>query len=505
MQASHRRIARNTLYLYIRMGFALCVKLYTSRVVLQTLGVMDYGLWSVVGGVISMIEVINASMAGCTNRFISYELGHGNEDSQQAVFSASMTIHLIISAIALVLAETLGLWFVETQLTIPDERMMACRIVYHLSVIGTMMSITQVPYNASIMAHERMDVFAFIDILNILLKLGIVYLIIVLPFDKLVSISVLNTLLGLSVLMIYRIYCLRRLPACHFALSHDWKRMRPMLSFSAWDMYGSMSVVFRTQGISVLLNMFFTAAMNAANGVATSLQSSIMAFANNVVTAFRPQIVKSYAIADYQRMNSLIQRAWTYTSVLLMLLMLPLSIEMDYVLRIWLVKPPVWAADFARLILLSNFFGNAITIVNIGIHATGNIKQLSFLNGTIYLLVLPVTWVDFSNGASPLLPFIYNACASILGLGLNVCLLHRLVPSFSRRTCASIFSRLSVVCALAVSVAYLITYGIEESFLRLVYVIAATSLVTIIVSWLVVFTVQDRQIIVHEARKRLHF
>lgn len=503
MQHSNRRIARNTLFLYLRMGFSLGVKLYTSRVVLQALGVMDYGLWSVVGGVVTMIEVLNASMAGCTHRFIAYELGHGQREGQQQVFSAALTLHLIIATLVLLMAETVGLWFVETQLSIPPGRMMACRVVYQLSVLSTLVGITQVPYNASIMAHERMDVFAYIDVAHILLRLAVVCLTVALPFDRLIALSALHTLLAVTVLMGYRLYCIRRLPACHFRLSRDWGRLRPMLTFSAWDLYGSASVVLRTQGVAMLLNVSFTAVLNAASGVATSLQSAVMAFANNVVTAFRPQIVMSYAVGEHARMTSLIQRAWTYTSVLLLLLMLPLGIEMDYVLGLWLVNAPAWSAHFARLILLCNYWGNAIAIVNIGIHATGHIRQLSFVNGTLYLLVLPFTWVAFRLGSSPAFPYIYNVGASLLGLGLNVGLLHRLVPAFSRRQGARILGLLTVVAVCAGGLGTVPTLCLAPSLLRLLLVAALTTVTTVGMSWFAVFSQHDRQVIVSEVRRRV--
>lgn len=505
MQQNNRRIARNTLYLYMRMAFSMCIKLYTSRVVLQVLGVTDYGLWGVVGGVIAMIDVLNATMTACSNRFITYELGHGNTRSMQEVFSASITIHLLISALVLVLAETVGLWFVETQLVIPPDRMNACRVVYQLTVLCSIANITQVPYNASIMAHERMNVFAYIDMINVLLKLATVYLLLVLPFDKLISLSVMRAMLSLTILMIYRLYCIRKLPSCRFILSHDKGRMLPMLSFSAWDLYGSASVVFRTQGTSMLLNIFFTAVMNAACGIAMSLQSAVMAFGNNVVTAFRPQIVKCYASADYERMNSLIQRALTYTCVLLLLLMLPLMIEMDYVLDFWLETPPACAAEFARLIMLSNLIGNAVVIVNIGIHATGNVKQLSLLNGTIYLLVLPFTWLAFRNGFNPQFPFVYNVASTFVGLVLNLFLLRRLVPAFAPGPCFSIITRLILLGVIVYGVGQMVADCFDDSLLRLLLVVALTSVLTVSIAWFGIFSAGDKQGIRQLIKKRIKF
>jgi len=500
----NRRIARNALFLYLRMGLSMVVSLYTSRILLQALGIMDYGLWNVVAGVIVMFGFLNASMSGCTNRFISYELGNGDQQSLQRVFSASLTIHLLIAAVVLLLGETVGVWFLENKLVIPGERLWACRIIYQLSILSTILGITQVPYNATIMAHEKMNVYAYIEIGNILSRLLIVYLILALPFDRLVTYGALSTAVSISIMAIYRFYCVHYMSSCRFRLSRDWTRMKPMLIFSCWDLYGNASVMARTQGVNMLLNMFFTAVMNAASAVGSHVQGAVMAFGWNVVGAFRPQIVKSYAAGDLDRMCWLIRKATTYTMVLLLFLMLPLIVEMQYVLELWLKEAPDYAAPFSTMILLFSLISTASSIVMIGIHATGHIKQPSFLNGTIYLLVVPFSYVVFRLGWGPEWPFLFNIGAVIIGYLLNVFLLHRLAPTFSAWGLLRQIVVKLVLSAVVVFAAGLLVSGLlEASFIRLLLVVLTTSILMALLSYFFIFDAHDRRFVIEKGRKIL--
>lgn len=492
----NRRIAKNALFLYMRMGLSLVVSLYTSRVLLQALGIMDYGLWNVVAGVIVMFGFLNASMSGCTNRFISYELGHGDEISLQQTFSASLTIHLLIAAVVLLLGETIGVWFLENKLVIPDERLWACRIIYQLSILSTIIGITQVPYNASIMAHERMNIYAYIEMGNILSRLLIVYLVVVLPSDRLVTYGILSTTVSIAIMAIYRFYCVHHMVACRFSLSRDWQRMKPMLTFSCWDLYGNASVMARTQGVNMLLNMFFTAVMNAANAVGVHVQNAVMSFGWNVISAFRPQIIKCYAASNLDRMSLLIRKAMTYTIVLLLFLILPLLVEMEYVLGLWLGEVPDYAPLFSCLILLFSLISTASSIVMIGIHATGHIKQPSFLNGTIYLLVIPFSYIVFRCGWGPEWPFYFNIGAVIAGFLLNVFLLHRLIPSFSAwALLRQIALKLILTGIIVYGAGQFVSNLFDPTFVRLSLVVLTTSAFMGILSFCFVFDSQDRSFI----------
>ena len=450
------------------MFFAMAVSLYTSRVVLSTLGVIDYGVWNVVAGVIAMFSFLNTSMSTATSRFLMFELGKENNDGVQKVFSGACTIHLLVSLIVLVLGETIGLWFLHNKLVIPEERMLAANVVYQITILSTMISITQVPYNASIMANEKMDVYAFIEMAHICLRLLIVFALVIIPFDKLIVYGILTLLVSFAVAMTYRIYCSSRLSGCKYVLSKDWDRIRPMLSFSGWDLYGNLSVMARTQGVNMLLNMFFTAAMNAASGIATQVQGAVMGFAGNIVQAFRPQIVKSYASGDKARMSQLISKAAQYTTMLLLLFTIPLCVEIDYVLGLWLKEVPNYTAIFCVYTLIFNIFTNIAGCVVYGVHATGEVKRVCIINGTLYLLVIPLSYITYKMGGEPQFAFIFNVFAVTCGMLSNIYTLHLYVPEFKITPfVVSVLLKSSFIAAITIGLSYICKMNMESSFIRL--------------------------------------
>lgn len=398
--SSNKRIAKNTIMLYIRMFISMVVGLYTSRVVLATLGVQDYGIYGVVGGVIGMMGFLNASMSGATSRFLTYELGRGDKERLAKTFSSALIVHIIIALVVLVLAETVGLWFLCNKLNIPAGRMEAAHWVYQLSILGAMLGITQVPYNATIIAHEKMDVYAYMEILNVTLKLLIVYLLTIGHFDKLKLYAVLTLAVSIISMMIYRIYCIRHFEESRFHFIWDKSYLKPLLSFSGWDLYGNACVTARQQGTNFLINIFFGVTYNAASSVATTVNGVILGLTFTLVPALQPQIVKRYAVGDIAGMQSLMNNAIKYFSLLYLALLFPFLMEADQLFKIWLGTPPAYAATFCRILLFSFFLSAINAIVNNGIHATGNIKYISIITGSIYLLNIPAAYIILKFGAS---------------------------------------------------------------------------------------------------------
>lgn len=494
--SNNKRIAKNTVFLYIRMFFAMGVSLYTSRVILDTLGVIDYGVWNVVAGVIAMFSFLNTSMSTATSRFMMYELGQESKEGIQNVFSSACTIHLCIAIVVLILGETIGLWFLHNKLVIPAGRMFAADIVYQITILSTMVSITQVPYNAAIMANEKMDVYAYIGMADIILRLAIVFVLMLSPLDKLISYGILTLIVSITIAMTYRLYCSRKLQGCRLYLSKDMTQIKPMLSFSGWDLYGNLSVMARTQGVNMLLNMFFSAAMNAASGLATQVQGAIMNFAMNVVQAFRPQIVKSYASGDFNRMSTLISKAAQYTTMLLLLFTIPLCVEIDYVLGLWLKEVPDYAAIFCVYTLIFNIFTNIAGCVVYGIHATGRVKRVCIINGTLYLLVIPISYISYKLGGQPQTAFLFNVFAVICGMISNIYALHLYVPEFKIRPfISSVLIKTTLIASFAIVFSLALKYQLESSFLRLV-ISCMVSLITIGIStFLFVMSSSDRQIL----------
>ena len=386
--------------LYIRMFISVIVSLYTSRVVLQTLGVEDYGIYGVVGGIVAMMGSINASMSGATSRFLTFELGKGDFSRLSKTFSSALIVHIIIAVAVFVLAETVGLWFLCNKLVIPEGRMTAAHWVYQLSILSAMLTITQVPYNSSIIAHEKMDIYAYVEILNVTLKLIIVYLLVIGNFDKLIFYAILMFAVSVIIMTVYRIYCLRKFEECKFHWIWDKEYLKPLISFSGWDLYGNMSVVFFTQGIAMLLNMFFGPILNAANNISSIVQGTIKGFAFNVTQAFRPQIIKQFAKGNTTMVNQYVIIATRYTLLLFSFIAVPLYFEANYILHLWLGIVPTNTVTFLRIILLGTIFNLANNIINIPIHAKGKMKLFSLMTGSCFLLSLPLMYMALKLGVS---------------------------------------------------------------------------------------------------------
>ncbi len=323
-QENNKRIAKNTMFLYVRMFFIMAVSLYTSRVVLSTLGVDDFGIYNVVGGVVSMFGFLNGALAVCTQRYLNYELGRGDANRLQKVFITSLTIHALISIIVVILAETIGLWFLYNKMTIPDARMNAAFWVYQFSIITTVVLMMSVPYNAAIIAHEKMSAFAYISVLEVILRLAIVFLLQIGNFDRLIFYAFLMLVVQMSIRVIYGLYCNKHFCETKFRMLWDGTLFREMLGFSGWSIFGNLAGVASTQGLNILLNMFFNPIVNAARGISVQVQNALMQFSVNFQTAMNPQITKSYATGDYNYMHGLIYRSSKFTFFLLYLFSLPI-------------------------------------------------------------------------------------------------------------------------------------------------------------------------------------
>ncbi len=425
-----KRIAKNTMMLYIRMLFSMLVSLYTSRVVLQVLGVEDYGIYNVVGGVVAMLGFFNASMSGATSRFLTYSMGKENVGELKEVFSTALLIHIGIAFLVLIIAETFGIWFLENKLVIPHERMNAARIVYQLSIFSSILGITQVPYNACIIAHEKMNIYAYVEMLNVILKLLIVYMLLILGGDKLIVYAILMFLVSFIVITIYRYYCLHNYKESHFSFIYKVSIIKPMLNFSGWDLYGNASVMLRQQGVNIILNMFIGPIVNAANGIASSVNSVMMSFVGNIITSFRPQIIKSYASGNYDRMFSLMVWAVKICLTLFLILVIPLIFEMHFVLTLWLHVVPEFTVSFCRLILITSCFTVVTLILNIGIHASGKMFLISFISGTLIWLAVPVIYILLRLGFPPVYAYIVNSVVSIFVMCTNLFILKYNINQF---------------------------------------------------------------------------
>lgn len=403
-----RRIARNAVYLYGRMLLTVGASLYTTRLVMETLGVNNYGIYGLVGGIVAILGFINGTMAGATQRFLNYEMGGGNPERTRRTFSNALLLHMAIAAFVVILGETVGLWYVNTHLNIAPERMYAANVTYQLSILAAVASIVQIPYVASIMANERMNVYAGMSILNVGLKLGVAMSLVLFPGpDTLIIYAVMMAAAAWIVAALYRAYCVRKFSECRFSRHVDRSIFLSMLKFSGWDVYGNLCYTGRVQGTIVILNKFSGTALNAAGNLTLTVSGTITSFASAVTTAFRPQIIQQYARRNFSDMLTLLNNCARYSLLLMGLLVAPMFIEMDYLLGLWLGcgDVPEYTATFCRISLIAACGELLITTVCIGIHATGNVKRLSFISGTLYLIELPAMYLLLKYTGCP--PVVY--------------------------------------------------------------------------------------------------
>lgn len=434
MESNNKRIAKNTLMLYVRMLFSMCVSFYTSRVILDVLGITDFGINNVVLGVTGMLSFLTGSLAGATSRFLTYSLGEGNIEKTKKVFSAAFTIHVILAIIIFLLLETVGLWFLENKLVIPENRMTAARIIYQFSAFSCLLGIAQIPFSSALIAHEKMTVFAYLGIADVVMKLIIVLLLQIMNYDKLILYGLMFFIVSLVMMIANRWYGITHFEECRFKLSFDKTLMMPMLKFSGWDMYGNMSVMARTEGINILQNMFWGPAVNAATGIANQVMSTILGFSNNFLVAVRPQIVIHYAKNEITEMQKLAERSSKLSFLMLYFISFPCFLELPFVLDLWLVEVPDWTVSFTRLSMIFNWNVTMFLPLMHIIHATGRMKRISFINGTLYFMVVPITWFMFKTGHSPNTPFILNAIFVLLGAGLsNLYSVHLYIPEFDAK------------------------------------------------------------------------
>ena len=390
---NNKRIAKNTILLYFRMLFLMVITLYTSRVILQVLGVVDFGIYNVVGGIVVLFTFISGPLADATRRFMTFELGKNNIDALKKVFSTSIYIHVLFSLIILFLSETIGLWFLYTQLNIPPERFNAALYVYQYSVLATIVTILQTPYTAAIIAHEEMQPFAYISIVEALLKLFTVFLLVGISYDKLVIYAFLFLLVQLMILVSYYVYCIFHYKESKIILTWDRALVKEMSSFIGWTMTGGVETMLNGQGINMLLNIFYGPAINASRGIALQMQGTLIKFCSNFQTAINPQLTKSYAIGDLESMHQLIILSSKFSYYLLYILSLPVVFATDYILGLWLGIVPEHTSNFFRLVIVVSLMSVLSNSMVASIHATGRLKTFQIVVEAINILVLPLSYV----------------------------------------------------------------------------------------------------------------
>lgn len=431
---NNRRIAKNTLLLYIRMFISIIAGLYTSRVVLDVLGVNDYGVYNVVGGIVAMFAFLNSAMTAASQRFISYELGTKNFNKLKEVFSTSVEIHIVIALIIFILAETVGLWFLNTKLNISLDRMVAANWVYQSAILSFMLTVVSVPYNASIVAHEHMKAFAYISILDILLKLLIVFVLLILPFDKLISYSILLFLVALIIRITYSIYCKRNFDECTFHYTNNKKLFREMFAFAGWSLLGNLGFAIKDQGSNIVLNLFYGTVLNAARGIAIQVNGIVSSFSNNFIMAINPQITKQYAAGNVKESMHLVYTGCRFSFFLLSIIVVPLLINIDYLLVLWLGENvPPYASNFLFYALWASTIASMAGPIVYALQATGQIKLFQLVIFIIMVCEMPASYLILKLGYEPYYMMFATLFVTFVGLIARMVLLKLLVKEYSIR------------------------------------------------------------------------
>lgn len=505
MSVNKSTIAKNTMMLYLRMILVMVATLFTTRIVLQNLGVEDYGLYNVVAGFVTMFAFLNSAMASATQRFLSFELGINDEKRVNLVFCQSIIIHVLIAIIILVLAETIGLWFVYNKLTIPAYRFEATMWVYQIAILSFLFNIINVPYHASIIAHEKMSVYAWVSILDVALKLGIAYLISVSPGDKLITYSLLILMTTIVMFLFYRIYSKRHFKECTFNYKFEKSKFTEMFSFAGWNIIGNLAFALRNQGSNILLNMFFGPAVNAARGVAQQVDAAVEHFVTNFQTASNPQIVKTYAIEEYNETMRLVSQCSKFSFYLMILLGLPIIFQVDYILDLWLTNVPPYTAIFVQLILLNGILDSLSKAIKTYIKATGNVKWYMIMQGGFYLFALPVIYIFLKLGYSPVSSVFILVIFTFLGTFLRLIIVRKQAKGFSIRF---FLEKVLYPAVIVGSISALLCYGYSNfipstSFGSLAFNTMVMVILTATIVWLVGINKGEKKYIVSLVNKIL--
>lgn len=398
--ANTKRIAKNTGLLYIRTLLTMFVSLYTSRVVLNTLGIEDFGIYNVVGGIVVMFSFLNSAMSSATQRYFSFELGQGNTDQLKKLFSITVNIHFLIAIVITILAETIGLWFLNTKLNIPADKMYEANWVFQFSIATFFLTVISVPYNAAIISHERMSVYAYVSIFEVLAKLGVVYILVLTQSERLIWYAGMLFGIAFFVRIFYGFYCKQNFPECTYEWIKDKKKSIELMHYAGWNLFGNLAAVGFTQGLNMLLNIFFGPVVNAANGIANQVNGAISSFISNFQVALNPQIVKSYASDNKEYMQKLIFQGSRFSFYLLLLLTLPVIYQAEYILTLWLKTLPEYAVIFTQLILVNALINSLSGTLMTAAQATGRIKAYQAIVGGLLLLNLPGSYVFLKLGYS---------------------------------------------------------------------------------------------------------
>lgn len=499
---NNKRIAKNTLLLYFRMLIMMGINLYTSRVVLDVLGASDFGLYNVVGGFVTMFTLISGAMTTASQRFLSFEIGKGDAGDIQSLFSTAVLIHVFLAMIIFVLGETLGVWFVNSYMNFPQDRYVAANWVFQFSLVTFIVNVLSVPYNAALIAYERMSAFAYVSILEAGLKLVTVFLLVVSPFDKLIFYAALLAFIAIAIRIIYGVYCYRNFKDCSCNWKWNKEQRAKMLSFVSWNMIGSLAGVMKEQGVNVLLNIFFGTTVNAAKGIASQVNTAMNGFVANFQLAMNPQIVKSYASHEFEDMYKIVFRGSKFSFFMIYALSLPVILEAPFILGVWLRTVPEHTVTFLRIILMTAMVSSLSGTLITSMHASGKVRDYQITVGGLSLLVLPISYLFLKLG--------YPATSALMVIFMVEVACHFVRLYMLKRSIGFPMGKyvrvVSLRCLLVVSVSvvlpFLVCAKLDNSFVSFLVTSAVSLLSVLACEYFFGLDKKERNVVVNKIIKR---
>lgn len=489
----NKRIAKNTLLLYVRTIVIMIISLFTSRLTLEVLGVDNYGIYNVVGGFVGMMSIISGTITSSISRYLTFGLGKGDLNELNRLFSTSLNVLFALSAIILIIGESFGLWFIFHKLNIPSDRVYAAHWVFQCSLLSFIVNLINVPYNASIISHEKMGVFAYMTLLDVGIKLIFVYCLFITPFDVLITYSVLLCLVGIMMRLIYGSYCARHFEECHYSLTFDKGIFKEMAGFAGWNFLGNTAYILNTQGVNMTINIFFGVALNAARGVVGQVEGAVMTLVNNFTVAFTPQITKSYAEGNLDYMYSIVCRGTKFSIFLLLYILIPLSIESNTVLHLWLKDVPPQTSEFLILTLICNASLLMGSAAYTAIMATGNIRNYQISVTLIACLIFPLTWLSYKLGYPASSTYYIYMSIYIILVFYRMKFLRKLLKFPIKMYFTESILPIILVSIVAAIIPLYISRLIDDGISRLIIVVLASIITTSATIYLIGFTKNERK------------
>lgn len=499
---NNKRIAKNTLFLYLRMFLMMAISLFTSRVILATLGVSDYGIYNVVGGVVAMFGLLSGSITNSITRFLTFELGKKDNEKLQKVFSTSLNVMFILSAIIIIIGEIVGIWFLNYKMNIPEGRMDAANWVFQCSLFTFVINLISIPYNSTIVAHEKMSAFAYISIFEVLMKLLIVYTLYISPFDKLKTYVILLLLLSVVIRFIYGLYCNKHFQEAKYHLVHDKILLKQMTNFAGWNFFGQGAYMLNNQGVNIVINLFFGVTVNAARGIATQVNAAVNQFVTNFMMALNPQITKSYAAGNLNEMHKLVFRGSKFSFFLMLFFLIPICLETRMILHLWLNVVPEYAVEFVRWTLIITTLAMLSNTLITSLHATGNIKRYMIIVGIIEFSNFPITFFVFKMGFGPLYAYYVYFAVYLLLAFLRLYLIKDLINLKAINFIREVYCKVALVSLTAAFIPCVLCYFQSDTILRFFEICVVSFISTSLAVWFLGLKKKERLYILNLVKNK---